>query len=54
MKIALLVTVCLLLFTSCSPASPYPTDDTYHFETDSQYTFYTQAGFRNFAEAENG
>ena len=54
MKIALLVTVCLLLFTSCSPASPYPTDDTYHFETDSQYTFYTQGGFRNFAESEDG
>ena len=49
-----LVVSCFFILTSCSPTSPYPTDDTYHFETDSQYTFYTQGGFRNFAETENG
>lgn len=49
-----LVLSCFFILTSCSPTSPYPTDDTYHFETDSQYTFYTQGGFRNFAETENG
>ena len=32
----------------------YPADNIYHFETDSQYTFYTQAGFRQFAESEDG
>ena len=46
--------LCLSLLSSCSPLPQYPTDDTYHFETDSQYTFYTQGGFRNFAESEDG
>lgn len=44
----------VLILAGCKKEESYPTDNTYHFETDSQYSFYSQGGFRNFAESEEG
>ena len=48
--------LCILpaILTACSRQSQYPTDDTYHSETDFQYTWYPQGLDRNFAESEKG
>lgn len=48
-----LIFLCLLL-TGCSGSGNYPTDDTFHFETDAQNCLFPPAGQRLITESENG
>lgn len=51
---AFLTIMVLLMLTACVKQSQYPADDTYHFETDFQYTWCHQGMDREFAESEDG
>ena len=55
MKKLLLVCLCIiLLFSGCSEAKRYPTDDTFHFETDAQVSSFSQSKRRVIAESPDG
>lgn len=56
MKRLFICLTCFLFLVSCSGKTDriYPTDNAYHFKTDSQYTWFVQGQSRNFAEAEDG
>ena len=53
-RIKICILLISLLLAGCSSFNSYPTDDEYHFETDSQYTFCNQGKERKFAQSEDG
>ena len=53
-KNSIVLFLIMLILAGCNNGTNYPSDNTYHFETDSQYSFYNQGAAGEVAQSPDG